>query len=264
MDDISISIFGGVSHFDTISTFKISFDYQLLRTSIEELLNICQGHQMFYLQSFDHGNDLHQGKLLLTGVIVSRGPLILLRCAGAVLVTEFIRGMNQLPRVLKETKRATNRSKQQTINGKTTNSFIPKPHILTAAQTFSQPTHKHSQSPAFTHNFHDVRAPLGQQLQTPQSEVEQLSVFLVGLLAVQARARHHFAVAVARQLRDETDVVLPDLHHLLAQVVLWRDAALGARPPGHKMGKMEGWWWAGADGTVIKNCWLCLGLRAFL
>ena len=94
--------------------------------------------------------------------------------------------------------------------------------------------------PRFTHNFHDVCAPLGQQLQAPQSQVEQLPVLLVRLLAVQARARHHFAVAVARQLRDESDVVLPDLHHLLAQVVLRRDAALGARPPGHRMEEIEG------------------------
>lgn len=76
-----------------------------------------------------------------------------------------------------------------------------------------------------------MRAPLGQQLQTPQSKVKKLPVLLVGLLAVQARARHHFAVAVARQLWDESDVVLPDLHHLLTQVVLRRDAALSTRPP---------------------------------
>lgn len=77
-------------------------------------------------------------------------------------------------------------------------------------------------------------APLGEQLQAPQRQVEQLPVLLVRLLAVQTRAGHHFAVAVARQLRDEADVVLPDLHHLLAQVILGRDAALGASPPAGK------------------------------
>lgn len=124
-------------------------------------------------------------------------------------------------------------------------------------------THKHRRSLAFTHNFHDVRAPLGQQLQTSQRQVEQLPVLLIGLLAVQARARHHFAVAVARQLRDEANVVLPDLHHLLTQVVLRRDAALGACPPGHRTEKTKGWGWAGADGAAVKNCRSCLGLRAF-
>ncbi|KAI1234166.1 hypothetical protein IHE44_0003883 [Lamprotornis superbus] len=38
----------------------------------------------------------------------------------------------------------------------------------------------------------------------------------------------------ARQLRDEADVVVPDLHHLLTDVVLGADAALSARPPGQK------------------------------
>lgn len=109
----------------------------------------------------------------------------------------------------------------------------PPPHL---------PTAQKQATPCFTYNFHDVRAPLGQQLQTSQSEVKQLSVLLVGLLAVQAGARHHFAVAVARQLRDESDVVLPDLHHLLAQVVLRRDAALSACPPGHKMKKAAVQW----------------------
>ena len=65
-----------------------------------------------------------------------------------------------------------------------------------------------------------MRAPLGQQLQSSQGQVEQLPVLLVRLLAVQARASHHLAVAVTRQLRDEANVVLPDLHHLLTQVVL--------------------------------------------
>lgn len=79
-----------------------------------------------------------------------------------------------------------------------------------------------------------MRAPLGEQLQAAQRQVEQLPVLLVRLLAVQARAGHHLAVAVARQLGDEADVVLPDLHHLLAQVVLGRNAALGASPPAGK------------------------------
>lgn len=52
---------------------------------------------IFYLQPFDHGNDLHQGKLLFTGVVVTCGSLILLRRAWTVLITEFIRGMYQFP-----------------------------------------------------------------------------------------------------------------------------------------------------------------------
>ena len=44
----------------------------------------------------------------------------------------------------------------------------------------------------------------------------------------------HLAVAVAGELRDEADVVVSDLHHLLTDVVLGADAALSARPPGQK------------------------------
>lgn len=147
------------------------------------------------------------------------------------------------------------------INGRTANCFMPETHAdwLRHKHSPGPHTHKHRRSLAFTHNFHDVRAPLGQQLQTSQRQVEQLPVLLIGLLAVQARTRHHFAVAVARQLRDEANVVLPDLHHLLTQVVLWRDAALGACPPGHRTEKTESWGWAGADGAVDKNCCSFLG-----
>ena len=53
-----------------------------------------------YLQALDHGDDLHQGKLLLAGVVVARGPLVLLRSAGTVFVAELIRRVDQLPRVL--------------------------------------------------------------------------------------------------------------------------------------------------------------------
>lgn len=55
----------------------------------------------------------------------------------------------------------------------------------------------------------------------------------------------HLAVAVASQLGDEADVVIPDLNHLLADVVLGADAALCARPPGQKI---TGWEWALALG----------------
>ena len=53
-----------------------------------------------YLQALDHSDDLHQGKLLLAGVVVARGPLVLLRSAGTVFVAELIRRVDQLPRVL--------------------------------------------------------------------------------------------------------------------------------------------------------------------
>lgn len=43
---------------------------------------------------------LHEGELLLAGVVVARGPLVLLRRARAVLVTELVCGVNQLPGVL--------------------------------------------------------------------------------------------------------------------------------------------------------------------
>lgn len=196
----------------------MSSDHQLSRTSLTELFIFSKQHLTvspgFYLQPFDHGNDLHQGKFLFTGVIITCGPFIFLCCAWTVLVTEFICGMDQLPRVLKEITESYEYTKATTINGKTSNfSYLTHTNVF--------PTHRRTQSiPRFTHNFHDVRAPLGQQLQSSQCQVEQLPVLLVRLLAVQARARHHFAVAVACQLRDETDVVLPDLHHLLTQVVL--------------------------------------------
>lgn len=61
----------------------------------------------FYLQAFNHGDDFHQGKFLLAGVVVPCGALILLCRTWTVLVAEFIRGMHQLPRVL----RVENRSK---------------------------------------------------------------------------------------------------------------------------------------------------------
>lgn len=51
-------------------------------------------------QMWGMGTYLHEGKLLLAGVIVACGPLILLRRAGTVLVAELVCGMHQLPRVL--------------------------------------------------------------------------------------------------------------------------------------------------------------------
>ena len=53
-----------------------------------------------YLQALDHGDDLHQGKLLLAGVVVACGSLVLLCRAGTVFVAELIRRVDQLPRVL--------------------------------------------------------------------------------------------------------------------------------------------------------------------
>ena len=49
----------------------------------------------------------------------------------------------------------------------------------------------------------------------------------------------HLAVAVASEFGDEADVVIPDLNHLLADIVLGADAALGARPPGQKITASE-------------------------
>ncbi len=76
-----------------------------------------------------------------------------------------------------------------------------------------------------------MSAPLGQKLQSSECQVKKLPVFLIGLLTVQPWSSHHLTVTVARQLRDEADVVVSDLHHLLAQVILWTDAALSAGPP---------------------------------
>lgn len=185
-----------------------------------------------YLQPLDHGNDLDQGELFLTGVIVSCGSFVLLRCARTVLVAELIRGMDQLPRVLEDTINSSE-LKMDKRQKRNTNFSPRSTQIYYSASLTPLPTS--------TYDFHDVRAPLGQQLQAPECEVEQLSVLLVRLLAVQAGACHHFAVAVARQLRDESDVVLPDLHHLLTQVVLRRDAALSARPPAHRKEMMSQW-----------------------
>lgn len=40
---------------------------------------------------------LHQGKLLLTGVVVAGGPLILLSIVGAVLVGVLVRWVHKFP-----------------------------------------------------------------------------------------------------------------------------------------------------------------------
>lgn len=44
---------------------------------------------------------LHQGKLLLAGVVVSGGALVFLGVVGALLVGVLVRGMNQFPGVLR-------------------------------------------------------------------------------------------------------------------------------------------------------------------
>lgn len=42
-----------------------------------------------------------------------------------------------------------------------------------------------------TYHLHDMGAPLGQKLQAPQGQVEELTVLLIRLLAVQPGACHH-------------------------------------------------------------------------
>lgn len=41
----------------------------------------------------------------------------------------------------------------------------------------------------------------------------------------------HLTVAVASQLRNEAHVVITDLNHLLADIILWATACRCARPP---------------------------------
>lgn len=55
----------------------------------------------------------------------------------------------------------------------------------------------------------------------------------------QQAGRAYLTVAVASKFGDEADVVVPDLNHLLADVVLGTDAALGTRPPGQKITWLE-------------------------
>lgn len=50
----------------------------------------------------------------------------------------------------------------------------------------------------------------------------------------------YLAVAVASELRDEADVVIADLDHLLTDVVLGTDAALGTGPPGQESSLLRG------------------------
>lgn len=75
----------------------------------------------------------------------------------------------------------------------------------------------------------------------------------------------HLTVAVASEFRDEADVVIPDLNHLLADVVLRADTALGARPPGQKIIGSErvlalGAWW---DRLLpLTSCSWCLDKAA--
>lgn len=56
------------------------------------------------LKTLDHGDDLHQGKLLLAGVVVACSTFVLLSCAWTVLITELIGGVDQFPRVLQNKK----------------------------------------------------------------------------------------------------------------------------------------------------------------
>lgn len=97
-----------------------------------------------YLQPLDHGNDLHQGELFLTGVIVSRGSFVLLRCARAVLVAELIRGMDQLPRVLEDTINSSELKKDK--RQKTTN-FSPKSTQIYYSTSLTPLAHEHLQLP---------------------------------------------------------------------------------------------------------------------
>lgn len=77
--------------------------------------------------------------------------------------------------------------------------------------------------------------------------------------------RAHLTVAVASEFGDEADVVVPDLDHLLADVVLRTDTALGARPPGQRIIGSErvlalGAWW---DRLLpLTSCSWCLDKAA--
>lgn len=83
-----------------------------------------------HLQPLDHSDDLHQSKLLLAGVIIPRGPFILFCGSWTVFVAEFICGMDQLPRILKKTKKL---------------SVTNKPSLQSIFQLTAAPTHGHSQ-----------------------------------------------------------------------------------------------------------------------
>lgn len=77
--------------------------------------------------------------------------------------------------------------------------------------------------------------------------------------------RAHLTVAVASEFGDEADVVVSNLDHLLADVVLRADTALGARPPGQRIIGSErvlalGAWW---DRLLpLTSCSWCLDKAA--
>lgn len=60
---------------------------------------------------------LHEGELLLAGVVVARGSLVLLRRARAVLVAELVRGVNELPGVLQRAGVIPVNAHHQQMNG---------------------------------------------------------------------------------------------------------------------------------------------------
>lgn len=59
--------------------------------------------------------------------------------------------------------------------------------------------------------------------------------------------RAHLTVAVASKFGDEADVVISDLNHLLADIVLGADAALGAGPPGQRI--------TGSEQVLVSSAW---------
>lgn len=105
--------------------------------------------------------NLYEGKLLLAGVVVSGGPLVLLGVVGALFIGVLVCGMYQFPGILQE----------ELGRGRITLTFINT--NISAGITH------HAFSP---HHFHNMSAPLWQQLHALQGQVKQLPVLSVSLL----------------------------------------------------------------------------------
>lgn len=148
--------------------------------------------------------DLHQRKLLLACVVVSGGSLILLGVVRALLVGVLVGWMNQFPGVLWGKQDSFGNVSTQKIHNhesirrivlpiKATNSTVFNLRIddfcSSEVKEFTQETKSHHYSFIYIsvqlpHHFHDMSAPLGEQLHALQGQVKQLPVLCVSLLGL--------------------------------------------------------------------------------
>lgn len=149
--------------------------------------------------------DLHESKLLLACIVVSGGSLILLSIVRALFVGVLVGWMNQLPGVLlvksQSLKKNVLRQKnlQQTfICQKWMHNpvkSLPVTYVsgwasaaICTITEFTQEIKSYQlhlcMKCMLPHHFHDMSAPLGEQLHALQGQVEQLPVLSISLLGL--------------------------------------------------------------------------------